>query len=162
MFSYRVPDICFNPRSREGNDSVLRLPEIPLSVSIHVPAKGTTYFEERRLEHERVSIHVPAKGTTRDRTISVCWTDCFNPRSREGNDPYSSFFLPVLYAFQSTFPRRERPRKRNALLQRSVVSIHVPAKGTTCPDPYQRGEVVVSIHVPAKGTTKRARALYME
>ena len=33
--------------------------------------------------------------------------------------------------FQTTFPRRERPRKRLLLFSVYIVSIHVPAKGTT-------------------------------
>ena len=59
-----VPQISFNPRSREGNDTPAK-PATPVDlVSIHVPAKGTT-----------VVIHVYLSSMV-----------CFNPRSREGND----------------------------------------------------------------------------
>ena len=81
----------------------------------------------------------------------------------------------ALLMFQSTFPRGERPGKRATggykqqgfnprshagndtiiVLPRliCVVSIHVPARGTT--DDYHKGSLrtSVSIHVPARGTT---------
>ena len=124
------------------------------SVSIHVPAKGTTsdcvLFI---LLVYRVSIHVPAKGTTTTGSLHRAEYISFNPRSREGNDDY----VPQL-----------------AFIDFSV-SIHVPAKGTTpatmraarnqsCFNPRSREGndpgrhannhgLPVSIHVPAKGTT---------
>ena len=83
----------FNPRSREGNDHCVCVHPSGYTVSIHVPAKGTTAsksgmpvlhlgFNPRSREgndcisHDtcpafHVSIHVPAKGTTQspDRTV---------------------------------------------------------------------------------------------
>ena len=55
----------------------------------------------------------------------------FNPRSREGNDP------------------ERKPDEGIA----EVVSIHVPAKGTTTSSEIWYNLPIVSIHVPAKGTT---------
>ena len=76
----------------------------------------------------------------------------FNPRSREGSDPSSSFVPSPIVQFQSTLPRRERlkrdsvsrhghnfnPRSREgsdllALLASllALISIHAPAKGAT-------------------------------
>ena len=56
--------------------------------------------------------------------------------------------------FQSTFPRRERPRIALDSLILYLVSIHVPAKGTTAVPAGKESETEnVSIHVPAKGTT---------
>ena len=69
--------LCFNPRSREGNDSTRNLLPIPGVVSIHVPAKGTTRSEQC------VEITV----------------DCFNPRSREGNDSIDTVFDAIYIGF---------------------------------------------------------------
>ena len=56
--------------------------------------------------------------------------------------------------FQSTFPHGER-RRQSAFSSRMVhVSIHVPARGTTCRMPQTSKDLLVSIHVPARGTTR--------
>ena len=144
-------------------------------VSIHVPARGTTPLDIATDTDLIVSIHVPARGTT-------CWTDCedwystcFNPRSREGNDAEVSARCGNRYQFQSTFPRGERRDKRLVKKSAVLVSIHVPARGTTNLNPEHRphdpsfnprsregndhnGNIYavqssVSIHVPARGTT---------
>ena len=83
-----LPVVCFNPRSREGNDAE-ELDEYrkSLQVSIHVPARGTTQRSTSALWNVRVSIHVPARGTTGDYGLWI-----------------------AQYAFQSTFPRGERRR----------------------------------------------------
>ena len=36
--------ICFNPRSHEGNDEIVRFKGFQVEVSIHVPTRGTTGF----------------------------------------------------------------------------------------------------------------------
>ena len=107
----------FNPRSREGNDgtetSVIRFFDV---ISIHVPAKGTTFGAKNTINVSIISIHVPAKGTTLRRCCKITIMDNFNPRSREGNDG------------------------NNMLLSVEIrISIHVPAKGTTCHSHFQRG-----------------------
>ena len=55
--------------------------------------------------------------------------------------------------FQSTFPRGERPNFHDMNLDWLLISIHVPAWGTTigCVATCRAG--VISIHVPAWGTT---------
>ena len=55
----------------------------------------------------------------------------FNPRSRVGNDGQGliNIFTPVL--FQSTFPRGERQLDISQVLTDVIISIHVPAWGTT-------------------------------
>ena len=57
------------------------------SVSIHVPARGTTsQIHADHANFPRVSIHVPARGTTA-LLHRLCTASLgFNPRSREGND----------------------------------------------------------------------------
>ena len=81
----------------------------------------------------------------------------FNPRSREGSDRLAIPYRHALYSFQSTLPRRERPRrtrfpktaqyfnprsregsdvgKRLHSLFKFGISIHAPAKGATSINP---------------------------
>ena len=54
----------FNPRSRVGNDCIIRLPLYFSFISIHVPAWGTTEFLATENKDNVISIHVPAWGTT--------------------------------------------------------------------------------------------------
>ena len=102
--------MSFNPRSRKGNDLVgQRGDRRGSSVSIHVPARGTTppwppgypqiwRFQSTFPQGERpdtisqhraggnVSIHVPARGTTQLQQLRQHLVNSFNPRSRKGND----------------------------------------------------------------------------
>ena len=105
----------------------------------------------------------------------------FNPRSRVGNDPFAKPPISSLNKFQSTFPRGERHSKhytifRDQLFQStfprgerhgivftiyalSIISIHVPAWGTTFKPDSNAGRWVISIHVPAWGTTSRIKTI---
>ena len=143
----------FNPRSRVGNDdSPLAVP-YPVNISIHVPAWGTTFFDERlffsyidfnprsRVGNDqwqnygydavRISIHVPAWGTTWHWSWTTLLISDFNPRSRVGNDGLLRHFDSTSELFQSTFPRGERPDRRFRKGYMASISIHVPAWGTT-------------------------------
>ena len=99
---------------------------------------------------------------------------CFNPRSRKGNDPAVKVDWYGA-KFQSTFPQGERRVGKMRYNKVYKVSIHVPARGTTCRSGarspvatfqstfpqgerrYRRRSIwdipIVSIHVPARGTT---------
>ena len=122
----------FNPRSRKGNDFIVERYSCYFHVSIHVPARGTTFLHQKRMyiynafqstfpqgeRHPRsffcpscsaVSIHVPARGTTPHRSLHPGTSRCFNPRSRKGNDKVCDDLVASQF----------------------LVSIHVPARGTT-------------------------------
>ena len=78
--------------------------------------------------------------------------ECFNPRSREGNDRKKPDRFTALVSFNP------RSREGNDAIVRIEaadykVSIHVPAKGTTVYWHHSCMFIAVSIHVPAKGTT---------
>ena len=66
---------------------------IEISISIHVPARGTTGISEEDATRIAISIHVPAWGTTFSVSYSFPSSYYFNPRSRVGNDDiiYLSF-----------------------------------------------------------------------
>ena len=74
------------------------------------------------------------KGNDARLSSTVGNPGCFNPRSRKGNDGEFGFDI-TLYC----------------------VSIHVPARGTTCPETVDNLKGFVSIHVPARGTTSLIR-----
>ena len=58
-----------------------------------------------------------------------------------------------LFEFQSTFPQGERQAFIDSFVYFFLVSIHVPARGTTEREILDAEYLKVSIHVPAKGTT---------
>ncbi len=120
------------------------------TISIHVPAWGTTICTGYSGKVSYISIHVPAWGTTAfiahfcppivfqstfprgERRLYILWKSViyFNPRSRVGNDCSYCSFLPS-----------------------NRISIHVPAWGTTALYPRSPVWCYISIHVPAWGTT---------
>ena len=144
----------FNPRSREGSDQGTDQPGSDYHISIHAPAKGATRrpFPSSSLQHKisihapakgatiqnvhhrrgkQISIHAPAKGATSRGEVVADTLQYFNPRSREGSDLTITTFIPSLYLFQSTLPRRERHRNSVQRQCRYDISIHAPAKGAT-------------------------------
>ena len=55
----------FNPRSREGSDSLWPfLAFLRDCISIHAPAKGATWHKSNKVSMSIISIHAPAKGAT--------------------------------------------------------------------------------------------------
>ena len=78
-----------------------------MGVSIHVPARGTTYTETFTRTYIIVSIHVPARGTTMEKGLSFGikrFQSTFPHGERPGHISYSELNT----AFQSTFPHGER------------------------------------------------------
>ena len=89
----------------------------------------------------------------------ACAKCCFNPRTRVGCDGMTFYRSCVGGGFQSTHPRRVRPRGQHPadLLRR--VSIHAPAWGATFSLPCKRLVEEVSIHAPAWGATLSCRLM---
>ena len=77
----------------------------------------------------------------------------FNPRAREGRDPYARPGFTDARRFQSTRPRRARPQLVFQYRFSIAVSIHAPAKGATLEIIRGSRQKRVSIHAPAKGAT---------
>ena len=145
------------------------------SVSIHVPARGTTNLNDyiaacrgfnprsRKGNDTVVSYNLlpidrfnprSRKGNDYFPVVRPYAARCFNPRSRKGNDSASPIFSAPIAMFQSTFPQGERQASAFGNFSGNYVSIHVPARGTTDDVrtyAYCQG---VSIHVPARGTTR--------
>ncbi len=148
MFSH----MNFNPRSREGNDTSTIISDIIITISIHVPARGTTpnpiavssafiisihvpargttYLAPILAPSARISIHVPARGTTALLPRSDGYAE-FQSTFPRGERRLSIDLCQILPRFQSTFPRGERLSKRGGAKAALQISIHVPARGTT-------------------------------
>ena len=121
----------FNPRSRVGNDFTVYKKLYEYRISIHVPAWGTTAIDMIGSDKLEISIHVPAWGTTGTSTYACADTLKFQSTFPRGERPDAPDRSVSATKFQSTFPRGERPigqiQDNNAVL----ISIHVPAWGTT-------------------------------
>ena len=102
----------FNPRSREGSDvctmvaeassarfqstlprgerrGAYRLKFFGFEISIHAPARGATRAIRKTDKQPQISIHAPARGATFERGEAGMSYQDFNPRSREGSDPWA-------------------------------------------------------------------------
>ena len=102
----------FNPRSHEGSD-----------------CKKKWYGAVLIL----ISIHAPTKGATSENSSIIVSFHDFNPRSHEGSDLPLRRTYNKLFQFQSTLPRRERPKIIRKRCAWSQISIHAPTKGATYP-----------------------------
>ena len=120
---------CFNPRTHEECDSLLRLVQQSISVSIHALTRSATRcsmptsirssFNPRTHEecdrHEGISKQAdgcfnPRTHEECDCTILFSWrlTACFNPRTHEECDSRSQIYFPSAGMFQSTHSRGVR------------------------------------------------------
>ena len=59
--------IYFNPRSREGSDSVDADVDADYKISIHAPARGATDGKLANAFLADISIHAPARGATQEK-----------------------------------------------------------------------------------------------
>ena len=121
----------FNPRSREGSDDLIRrFTSFRCNFNPRSREGSDDACQGYREKALVISIHAPAKGATGRITAAPACCYNFNPRSREGSD----------------VPGR-RPDVG------AVISIHAPAKGATCSAACASAARRISIHAPAKGAT---------
>ena len=130
----RLPQICFNPRSRMGSDNLLRLTDVG---------------------EWQVSIHAPTWGATRCRAHRVCSIGSFNPRSHLGSD-YVASNDSVGIDVSIHAPTWGATLTKQRLNTTKVVSIHAPTWGATHQDTLVACIVGVSIHAPTWGETTGA------
>src|SRR5699024_8886323 len=100
------------------------------SISIHVPAWGTTSSSLAFSCIAEISIHVPAWGTTSFSPKAMLFHSDFNPRSRVGNDRFLEKGSEIVYNFNPR-PRVGNDSTSLSVRPESSISIHVPAWGTT-------------------------------
>ena len=157
-----------------GNDFLANSLSPVITISIHVPAWGTTLRTLELMSILRFQSTFPRGERPRKDTVRFI-LDNFNPRSRVGNDNCRTKRRRVCARFQSTFPRGERLLLRRRCLKNSVFqstfprgerhwSHNQPANDRNfnprsrvgndglklCLVPVQK----ISIHVPAWGTTE--------
>ena len=82
--------------------------------------RGSVYFNPR----SRV-------GNDTVHSVRDIVPEYFNPRSRVGNDAACFAITKATFSFQSTFPRGERLTLTMLIWVLAIISIHVPAWGTT-------------------------------
>ncbi len=125
------PVLNFNPRSREGSD-------VPLFAdSVMLP-----YFNPRSREGSDENPFYFARN--------FCY---FNPRSREGSDVRKTVFSKSSTLFQSTLPRRERPKRFSVALAKLDFNPR-SREGSDARSTLQCNLfILISIHAPAKGAT---------
>ena len=169
---------AFNPRSRVGNDRSCSEPMmLCCNFQSTFPRGERRFFSIHLLILSSLSIHVPAWGTTY-RTASTHGITVFQSTFPRGERHLPCYIQALSFHFQSTFPRGERrclaqnlffshsafnPRSRvgndsasSFDIPLSMLSIHVPAWGTTYLVNINLFANLLSIHVPAWGTTATA------
>ena len=149
----KSPFLDFNPRSREGSDSlyilcikVLELfqPTLPRGerrcsgfLSDNLPQFQPTLPRGERLPAWKsgsppwmISTHAPARGATGSKFPIPYFHTHFNPRSREGSDP-----------------------QMHRVPKHCSISTHAPARGATSPVIPFLLPLKISTHAPARGAT---------
>ena len=165
--------VHFNPRSRVGNDQNKLDAFRDLVISIHVPAWGTTLMTLIEALSRIFQSTFP-RGERQGKPVFMCTGMIFQSTFPRGERRNSNYAYSQHHEFQSTFPRGERllwlpdisiccrfqstfPRGERQFLRIvgivSVISIHVPAWGTTGIGLFINTSDGISIHVPAWGTT---------
>ena len=76
----------FNPRARDGRDTIGIKTGNFISVSIHAPVMGATVAHVFVVLVLRVSIHAPVMGATGPVGELASAGGGFNPRARDGRD----------------------------------------------------------------------------
>ncbi len=95
-------------RPRGARHVSSRSDTVGLTVSIHAPAWGATFFCFFDFILMLVSIHAPAWGATNIQKQYDTIDMSFNPRARVGRDQYTKTVRYYRYEFQSTRPRGAR------------------------------------------------------
>ena len=149
-WSYTQSD--FNPRSREGSDGQgIRRPLSIYKISIHAPAKGATLHCFLVHPAGMISIHAPAKGATpktRWRNTDTLFQSTLPRRERPARESQRVFITP----FQSTLPRRERQKIK--MRCGGIRNFNPRSREGSDSVRFPIGsEYPISIHAPAKGAT---------
>ena len=121
----------FNPRSREGSDSLF-CGELSSMI----------YFNPRSRE-----------GSDGCGMILSSYSKKFQSTLPRRERRINIMILGSNIRFQSTLPRRERQSRKGFHRDRRLISIHAPAKGATYMKLITTYTMKISIHAPAKGAT---------
>jgi len=100
-------DYDFNPRSRKGNDGNCRVVVALGVISIHVPARGTTPFQNDTESIREFQSTFP-QGERLNTLINLLATALFQSTFPQGERHTCSVLMMLKLKFQSTFPQGER------------------------------------------------------
>ena len=153
VVSPSTSSIYFNPRSHEGSD-----PEFCDSLV------GIANFNPRSHEGSDVFIGVGAtilndfnprshEGSDQNSFYYGVIRIYFNPRSHEGSDQQVILNPWLILRFQSTLPRRERPRILRFSCRYSKFQSTLPRRERLAKIASLPGLIFISIHAPTKGAT---------
>ena len=76
----------FNPRSHVRSDAFFFFDFPALTISIHAPTRGATYYRSFVGRNISISIHAPTRGATHSGLMLLHALQYFNPRSHERSD----------------------------------------------------------------------------
>ena len=110
----------FNPRSREGSDSIIHILKDHFYISIHAPARGATGCSKEQRYSLKISIHAPARGAT---TIYWVFVACV------GISIHAPARGATSFSWQNVFCK--------------IISIHAPARGATA---GERVKLLLAMH----------------
>ena len=122
-----------------------------LIISIHAPAKGATRGIPRQAVGGDISIHAPEKGATISAPFSPA-TNSISIHAPEKGATHRQKSIRRQCIFQSTLPRRERPRTMSS----TETTPHFNPRSREGSDTFQTPPSVefrISIHAPEKGAT---------
>ena len=146
-------EMYFNPRSHEGSDEVSdEIVKITKIISIHAPTKGATENQITICVVYVISIHAPTKGAT-DLVIDNLsgWLISIHAPTK-GATPLHYVELNN-FEFQSTLPRRERPKEAARIWLKVIFQSTLPRRERHKTIEEKIFEDDISIHAPTKGAT---------
>ncbi len=144
----------FNPRAREGRDSIEGAEDSPVKLFQSTRPRGARRVWAEWPQDASFRFNPRAReGRDFFALPSIRIKTSFNPRAREGRD---SRRMPTACLQRSFNPRAREGRDRLPRLHHVAdvrVSIHAPERGATGPVRRDDLMVRVSIHAPVRGAT---------
>ena len=144
----------FNPRSHAGSDATYSKPH-----SVQTKFQSTLPRRERRghllilKPTLMISIHAPTQGATETTDYVVSLANDFNPRSHAGSDGEYNGYCIGTCEFQSTLPRRERPKYLWYLADSPKFQSTLPRRERQLQIFNTCTHLIISIHAPTQGAT---------
>ena len=87
----RHPEICFNPRARDGREGQARLFQyLKLRFNPRARDGREVHVHLQQLKRWIVSIHAPVMDAKRRKTLERALLCSFNPRARDGRESFGA------------------------------------------------------------------------
>ena len=167
--------LYFNPRSREGSDIFFIIGLFFLTVfQSTLPRRERLVFPNKKPDSTEFQSTLPRRERLVFCILFIINGRNFNPRSREGSDPFFHRWcmvqnisihapakgatqtvpdIPVLHCNFNPRSREGSDLAPTPTCLEDGISIHAPAKGATGVVGFECYGTSISIHAPAKGAT---------